>query len=657
MPDSSNGIVQGNPVNNPDVQRVRTRSRFGLTAANFGTYRFGEYGVHFLFDGVPDDKRVTLHSRHDIRSYTMKAPLMSDVKINKDYFLVYMDAILPRQWDRIYNNPTVGDDVDPEATNCVVPELEAKLKAITGRLYTWTTSSGLTDPVYIERRIKSLLILEHFFSTGSLLASMGANFHALYCKSDGSNFDDVFNSWFASFRESLQYIDIVGDGIASTPIRVYVNTPIPKNNTTRGLTLEQFLDYARTSFNWSVTGQAYVTGKSLPASPISSSDVFTVTHDDPFNFARPLAYQLSCAQYFTNDRVDYVYEAELYRQAINALWIDAGLPSVIGSTFSWNGLDLEYDILSGHYLAGFIGKFADGTFTDWNLFGEFCNTVLQFRRSLRFVDYFTGARPFPLAVGDSGVQVANNKVNVIDVIRTSQAARFRNAVMRAGRRTKDYLSEIMGASQRPDYHNPFWIGRTTDSIGTQETENTSDLQFQLQNGVSSVLRSASSRYAFELDVDRSCIIVGVTSFDIPRSYYRGVDKFFRKVDRFDYFNPFMQYTGDQPIQRSERDIAESDGTFSFGYQQSYMEYKQAIPTAFGGFVKSLPGWTFLADEVLSGYASVTISPDFIRSSPSELDKFFVSLNGLSLGTRFHFIIKNVNDCAASRPMAYNPQLM
>lgn len=655
MSQNPTGKVAQNPINNPDVNKVRTRSRFPLSSTLTGTYRFGEYGVHFLYDGVSDDKRVLLNSRHDVRSYTLKAPLMSDVKLNKDYILVYNDAILPRQWDRILSNPTIGDDLDASQCNTVIPNFESTLRSIVVRLMSWCDESGISDSVKLERNMKSFFMLEPFFSTGSLMAAFGANLHALYSSSVG-NFDDDFDNYFSSVVANVASFDVFGSGVLSTPVKVYTSSFV-QNNQNRALSFRQFIDIARTNFDWTISQVTLKSGKTVPPRFFSSSNVQVVVNAEPFNFGVFAAYQLACAQYFTNDRVDYVYDAELLRQSFWSLWTDSGLLQNVTQTFNWNGIDLEYDILSGHYVAGMFSAYVNGTLSDWNYFGEMVNGLFMFRRSLRFVDYFTGAHPFPLAVGDSNIQVSSQGVNVVDVIEKTMVARFRNAVMRSGRRIGNYIEEILGGKSRPDYHQPFWIGRTTDGIFSQETENTGDLQFQLANSVTSVLRSASSRFGFELDVDRPCYIIGITSFDIPRSYYRGVNKFFRHVDRFDMFNPFMQFIGDQPILRSERDVASSDGGAVFGYQQRYMEYKQAISTAFGGFVKALPGWTFLADESRTGLSDVTIGPDFIRSSPSELDKFFVSLTGYSLGTYFHFIIKHTNNLESSRPMAYNPQLL
>lgn len=65
---------------------------------------------------------------------------------------------------------------------------------------------------------------------------------------------------------------------------------------------------------------------------------------------------------------------------------------------------------------------------------------------------------------------------------------------------------------------------------------------------------------------------------------------------------------------------------------------------------------FLADEGRNAYNLDILGPNYIRSYPAELDRFYNSLSGYSLGTYFHFFIINTNELISNRPMAYNPQL-
>ena len=103
-------IQSGNPQNNPTDKSLRTRSTFPLQYIFYGTYRFGHIMPHFAMEGVSSDE-VHLRSSHEVRSFNLKAPLMEDVALKKDYFAVPMTAILPLNWDKFYTNPVIGGDV------------------------------------------------------------------------------------------------------------------------------------------------------------------------------------------------------------------------------------------------------------------------------------------------------------------------------------------------------------------------------------------------------------------------------------------------------------------------------------------------------------------------------------------------------------------
>ena len=95
-----------------------SRSRFDLSYHNYITPSYGKITPFLSLEGVAGDK-IPIRSSHKVRSYTMKSPLMSDVFMQKDFFAVPMECILPLNWQKIFANPVVGDDVVAEDCNCV----------------------------------------------------------------------------------------------------------------------------------------------------------------------------------------------------------------------------------------------------------------------------------------------------------------------------------------------------------------------------------------------------------------------------------------------------------------------------------------------------------------------------------------------------------
>lgn len=679
------GIVNKNPVNDAGVVAPRNHSNFNMSYSLAGTMRFGHIQPHFVMEGVADD-HITLRSLHELRSYTMKNPILQDVKINKDYFMVPMEAILPKNWEKIFTNPVQGDDVNASEVNTVIPAYNSVLDTLVGYLVQ-------NSPVNIfgsnfRDILCRLCLLEMFFSSGSLLNILGAKlspqFRSLppyntstsdYSSPASLGFDDLFDNyihWLGTVFSSFSFY------YNSDPSNIYIVYFDPSQISkvdSNAISFVEFLERFRDDPDMEFSNFKKPDGSSYS----SNADYPTVRYNFEFNYgsstgslnvARCLAYQIVCAHYFTNDKIDYIYDAELYRQNVadilNQMFYVTGAPLsgyAPSRVFTMNGMSFEYDYLSGHYLTSVLGNGARITgISNWSkmkfVYG-YLRLIFGINRSLRFVDYFVGSKANPLAVGDINIQVNQNLVSAIDVTRNIQRQRFFNAVNRAGRRFSEYLKEIFGVDKvSPDYHNPFFLAHTSDSIYTDETDNTASEQVNDPMSTTSQFRSTSERYAFETSLDRPCILIGVTTFDVSRFYQKSIDRHFFHEDRFDMFNPFMQTIGDQVVYRDELDSRAPHS--AFGYQLRHMEYKQRVSESFGGFnvpSTDLDNWIFAADYDIPSQAIQHIGPDYIRSRPSEFDRFYILLTGRSLGTYFHFVMLIRNEVDANRPMIYAPTIL
>ena len=709
MPENT-GIVGENKVNNAKPFSPRTSSHFDDTQLTAGTHRFGHIQPHWAFEAVAKD-RITVRSSHDVRSYTLKAPLMQDLRINKDYFKIYYDAILPLNWDKVFTNPIQGDDVDSSEVNTVISRFDNILFNMVSTANSYSGRECIGHNTYNDCPLavyfQFFVFLEYFFSAGSLFSLMDCHiWHTFKCaapsnppsgssvinptKSSFDSFFDSFLSVLATKVSNFQVIFLDPDGSFGKEYIVDLTgtAPLDLAQAVPFVPLNVFLDDIRDHphfFFSSITPRNGITSF-IPA----YSFIYTSSGPTPLNYSRFAAYQLACAHYFTNDHVDYIYSANLYRENFWSAIFNAFAYNSVqnpfqapGSTspsdtvvpfFIYNGSFFPYDYLSGYivenflltvsrWLANLIYPSAD--FDSPSVFGKLLLVVRElfgFRRSLRFRDYFTGSKPQPLAVGDVMINVdGNNQVSAIDVTRNIQRQRFFNAVMRSGRKMSTYLKDIFGSGSMPDYHDPQFLAHVSDNLFASEVENTGAAQVQqnARNTVTSTIRGNSNKYAFEIEVDRPCILLGLTSYDITRYYVRNIERQYFHVDRFDMFNPFMQTIGDQVVYGNELDALRPHNS-AFAYQLRHMEYKQGINYAYGGVCldsTDLDSWFFLADYKIPVAYTDHIGPDYIRSRPYELDRFYSSLTGHSLGTYFHFIIHNRNEVSANRPMIYAPGIL
>jgi hypothetical protein len=89
------------------------------------------------------------------------------------------------------------------------------------------------------------------------------------------------------------------------------------------------------------------------------------------------------------------------------------------------------------------------------------------------------------------------------------------------------------------------------------------------------------------------VIMGIISV-LPRTAYgyNLVDKFWRKLDREDFFVPQLQGIGDQAILQSEIGFEGDASTYDdvFGYAPPWYEYKTAYSNVAGAFMSELSHW-------------------------------------------------------------------
>ena len=674
--DSPNGSTQPTKaVNRQGVNVARSYNQFDLSYHNFKTQHFGLYEPFFVMHGVEKDK-LPLHSLHEIRTLPMQSPIMSPLQMSKDFFMVPMQAILPKTWELIYRNPSQGSDV-PDDANCVV-------RANT--LYSFLDEfkifmESLDNTVTFSDIAQYLLTNELFFSTGSLLYNLGFKLNPLVSCSavDGGksriSFDTYFDLLLAHLFDDMKTskkvlrIQISGTFGSNIYILDEGNTIAAADVPFNGfkVTRSQILDLLREKWFdvvWLTDPLIPSLTSYVPTFYKEFIDVDSEGKPLPLNLDSLLAYQVICSQYYVNPQVDFIYNCEIFRENFNSLFIDSFGKKSWYSTeflyFDYNGNRLSYDYFSGHYLSKVLSASEYDSTSRYRY--ALLSYLFGYRNSLRFGDYFIDSRTRPYAVGTMDAVVKDGAVSAIDITKNITMQRYLNAVIKLGNNFGDYLRGIFGTTPAPDYHFPKFISSFKTDVSGFETASTVAAAEAEQGTLVSQLKSDQDVYAYEIEIDMPCIIMGISYFVMPRVYCRTRDRFFFHRDRFDMFNPFLQYIGDQPILGAEKGTLYGyEASPTFGYQSRYAEYKQRYSVASGGFVEGLPSWAFIVDSPIkpSLYldSDLNQSPDFIRCRTFEFDRFFQSLTGLSLGHRWHFIVHYNNEVKALRAMEVNPNIL
>ena len=650
--DSPNNSTQPTKsVNRQGVYVPRTHNTFDNSYFHFKTQKFGQYEPFFVMEGVPGDT-IPLHSSHNVRSLPMSSPFLSDLKLNKDYFMVPMQAILPNTWEYIFKNPSQGDDV-PQDANCLFPafSMDADIN-ILEYMFNYCMDAERSLP----QKFRVLLILEMFLSQGSLLSQLGYHLNPSIFSYVSGNFYS-FDEWFDGVCRSINSLTLLFDG----DIKNYTKDSDLSISGVSTLSLFQCLSILRNyGSRVSILSINYDDTDFTTKCSISNLPSFSTTSDfgTDINLKRIFAYQMSCSQFYVNPQVDFLYNAQLYR---DNLWTLAKMahPELDYGFFTLNGINVPYDFCSKYYLEQvFRAFYEDSQAFVVDYFFDYCSAIFGHRESLRFGDYFTDCRTRPLALGNDSISVSDdNNISVIDVSKKIVYQRFRNAVIKLGNNFGDYLRGIFGTTPSPDYHYPKFIAHQDFSVNGFEVANSTN---EGQGNLVTNLNTRDDNFAFEITVDMPCVILGVSYFTVPRVYMQTKDRHFFHRDRYDEFNTMLQYIGDQPVYNHERtDTRPNDEIF--GYQSRNNEYKQRYGVVSGGFATKLPGWTFVADSIFnpSDYKLLfdVQSPDFIRSHDYEFNRFFNSLSGYSLANSFHFIMVYNNKCMSTRPMEINPNIL
>lgn len=663
-------IEKGKAQNQLQAPNKASYSTFDLSKHIYTTMRFGENQIAFVMNAIAGDK-VKVRSAHELKSYTLKAPLMTPIHMEKDYFQVPRMAILPFNWDLIYKQPSIGDDVDFTEVGTSIEaaiwedfllQINTEIENADTEIEQATNFESLYTGV--EKLLKAAILSEYIYSYGSLLNNMGCKMAAIWKHKPIEGLEDYYRSDFDKAFEN--FVSKWGNGMdvywdSDNGVHYTVNRDLKEEVGSNQISVHEFLtrlrdepeDFHVDKMYKSNTGTEIVGKSDIVAFRNAGKMLqnYRIEYAHPVDLARLWAYQLVNAEFFTNDKVDYIYNANLFRQYIGDI---TGATGEGAASFEWNGINMPYDYLSAYYFAQNMVNSINYTYAA----ALFC-----YRRSLKYLDYFTGSKTRPLAVGDVSVNVENNKVSVINITGKIQEQRFLNAVNRIRGNIEEYTEGLFGIKVDKDWHNPIWLGSTRERIRTSETENTGEAQIAAAYSTTAKLEGYGGNYQFNFEIDRDSIIIGIAFFDLERNYARGTHRSFMHVTRYDMYNPYLQYTGDQQIWGAEYDtaLAATGQDNYFGYVPAYEEFKQEINEAQGGFVTALPGYTFIdgmeQDHGMFRPEAEKISPDFIRSKPVEMDRYYNLLTGNSLANYFHFIIDMYNEVEAKRPMSFNPQIL
>lgn len=222
------------------------------------------------------------------------------------------------------------------------------------------------------------------------------------------------------------------------------------------------------------------------------------------------------------------------------------------------------------------------------------------------------------------VQMENAFINIIELRIAETFQLFKERIMRAGRRYREYLKMFFNViSSDATLQEPQWLG------GGRVALNVSDIpQMSATNAVTPQgnLAGKASQFGqnfagFRFYTEEWCILIGVAYMQPDARYVGGIERNKMKTnDIYDWFNPTFEHIGEQPIYMAElyAGAGVQPGEV-FGYQRRYAEYTFKNDRMCGAFKNNLSHWTAGLRIFDSKPA---LNQQFIYVQPDMFDRIF-----------------------------------
>jgi len=227
-----------------------------------------------------------------------------------------------------------------------------------------------------------------------------------------------------------------------------------------------------------------------------------------------------------------------------------------------------------------------------------------------------------------GAQIDNIESLGVTVNDLRKSVRLQEWLEKTARGGSRYIEQILShfneKSSDARLQRPEFLGGGKSPVSISEVLNTAGLTSETEGGnvqgaMSGHGISAGAGNGFRKKFEEHGIILGIMSV-LPRTTYQdGVNRYWRKNDKFDFYWPSFANLGEQEVLNSElffdHQTVEANQLKdkTFGYQSRYSEYKYQNSSVHGDFRDNLDYWhmgrKFTAMPVLNN--------NFVESDPTQ----------------------------------------
>lgn len=264
--------------------------------------------------------------------------------------------------------------------------------------------------------------------------------------------------------------------------------------------------------------------------------------------------------------------------------------------------------------------------------------------------------PFNLAAYDSGQELGATSINELRYAFALQRMLEKDAL--GGTRYTEYLLSHFGVSS-PDarLNRSELLGGHRFPISVQQVSQTSQPSESSPLGAVGAYSLSNGECRFTKGFVEHGFIIGVAMIRQYHTYQQGIERFWFRSKRTDYYDPVFANIGEQPVYKSELfALGETDlKAQPFGYNEAWADLRYRPNRVTGqmrsNITNSLDIWHF-ADDYEN---APTLNSQFIEETPTYIDRTLA----VPSSSQDQFIVDIYHKCPAYRclPVYSTPSML
>lgn len=204
-----------------------------------------------------------------------------------------------------------------------------------------------------------------------------------------------------------------------------------------------------------------------------------------------------------------------------------------------------------------------------------------------------------------------------------QLQRYYEAIARSGSRYIELIKGLFGATsedarlQRPEY-----LGGNRIPIQIHEVINTAQATNDYLGDLGAMSHTSDVHYDFEKSFSEHGILLGLACVRYDHSYAQGIERYWSRLDREDWYIPQFANIGEQPVYQDEICATATNlaSATVFGYQEAWSDLRYKMDRVSGemrpGISNTLASW-HLSDYYSS---APTLSDSWLREDKTIVDR-------------------------------------